>query len=41
MMVAAVLTQRSRRMKPAQVGGVINARKVGHSWVAYGWDKDA
>jgi hypothetical protein len=20
---------------------VIDARKVGHSWVAYGWDKDA
>ncbi len=40
MMVAAVLTQRSRRMKPLRVGA-ITARKVGHSWVAYGWDKDA
>jgi hypothetical protein len=41
LMAAAVLTQRSRRLKPVRAGVVIEARKVGHSWVAYGWDKDA
>jgi hypothetical protein len=28
-------------LKPVRAGVVIEARKVGHSWVAYGWDKDA
>ena len=46
LMAAAVLTQKSCRLTPvraasADVRMVINARKVGHSWVAYGWDKDA
>ena len=31
------LALRARRMKEQPV--VIQARKVGHSWVAYGWDQ--
>ena len=27
------------RRRPAMRGAVIEARKVGHSWVAYGWDQ--
>ena len=34
---------RLRRARPhrsaAEEGVVLNARKVGHSWVAYGWDQ--
>ncbi len=45
LMAATVLTQKPRRMKTVRAGStddrpVPNARKVGHSWVAYGWDKD-
>ena len=30
------------RARPAGAGGtVLEARKVGHSWVAYGWDRPA
>ncbi len=41
---AAVLTftavaWRIRRPLPVKAGPVIEARKVGHSWVAYGWDQ--
>jgi hypothetical protein len=29
------------RVRASAPGRVIEARKVGHSWVAYGWDQDA
>ena len=42
----AGLALRARRMtyarsRPAGAGPVLEARKVGHSWVAYGWDRPA
>jgi hypothetical protein len=36
-----LLAPRPVRVRAAAPGGVIEARKVGHSWVAYGWDQDA
>jgi hypothetical protein len=30
---------RIRRPRAVDTGLVIEARKVGHSWVAYGWDQ--
>jgi hypothetical protein len=37
LIAVCALAFRSRRRVPAQ-GMVLEARKVGHSWVAYGWD---
>ncbi|HYF23121.1 MAG TPA: hypothetical protein VD929_06960 [Caulobacteraceae bacterium] len=34
----STLAFRARRVVVARDPGVIEARKVGHSWVAYGWD---
>jgi len=34
----STLALRARRVVVARDPGVIEARKVGHSWVAYGWD---
>ena len=38
LIAVCALAFRARRRKPAQ-GVLIEARKVGHSWVAYGWDE--
>jgi hypothetical protein len=36
-----LLAPRPVRVRASAPGRVIEARKVGHSWVAYGWDQDA
>ena len=33
------LALKTRRRQQSQQGVVLEARKVGHSWVAYGWDQ--
>jgi hypothetical protein len=43
LVVAAALTfmavaWRIRRPRAVEANPVIEARKVGHSWIAYGWD---
>lgn len=36
----ALQARRTARVRPASVGGqLIEARRIGHSWVAYSWDQ--
>jgi hypothetical protein len=36
---ALIASSRRRRASPSTDGDIIEARKVGHAWVAYGWDR--
>jgi hypothetical protein len=38
-LLALIARGRSRRAASAMDGDIIEARKVGHAWVAYGWDR--